>query len=161
MGNTNPTKNQAALAKPTGAERSTLEHQRFSEAGNVRVEKAFGKPDWRFSKTLSGTAPVADQSDPNTSEPDASEVFDGAGFAGLNGYLKFDDGSASIETVTVELWAKDPVNDGNWFLVDTAFTVNQFEELRFENQVRGRLVWLRFVDIGASIDDVYFYGCGE
>jgi len=52
--------------------------------------------------------------------------------------------------------ALDPTQN-NWFLVDSVAGISSYEEFRFADQVRGRSIWLRLVNIGATIEDIALY----
>lgn len=138
-----------------GVARTSAEWHKFSEGGHVLVEKAFGLPDWRFERSKTG---VVDDTAPNTAAPGDAQVFKAYGFAGLCGYLEFTGGTNP--TATLELWAFDTENK-KWFLVTTKAGVGDFEEARFEEQVRGRAVWIRFKDIAGNPTSFVFRGCGE
>lgn len=121
----------------------------MSESENVRVEVHCADPDYARAKTLAASAPIADQASPNSSAPNAGEVWDMKGYRGGHGYVVLD----QAETVDIELWALDPQNN-KWFTVASVAGVASYEEFRFPEQVRGRSIWLRLTNIGATIEAI-------
>lgn len=116
---------------------------------NVRVEIHSAAPDYSWVKTLAAAAPIANEATPNATPPEASRVWDLKGYRGLHGYFVLD----AAQTVDVQLWALDPVND-DWMLVDSVANVPSYQEFRFADGVRGRSVILRLVNIGNTITSI-------
>lgn len=116
---------------------------------NIRVEIHTADPDYTRSKALTGSAPLADQANPNSTPPSGAEIWDMKGYRGGHGYVILD----QAETVDVELWALDPTNN-KWFVVAAVSGIGSYEEFRFPDQVRGRSIWLRLINIGATIESI-------
>jgi len=92
---------------------------------------------------------MADDADPNAAAPPAAQIWDMTGYMSGSGYLVLD----AAETVDLQLWALDAPNN-TWFRVATLANVARYTEFAFTNQVRGRVIWLRMVNIGAAIRDI-------
>lgn len=112
-----------------------------STSHNVRVEKAFARPCFDKMRTVLisgiGTSDVI--------PPAADKHWNGEGYSGLSGYIQnVDVGDAILPTATVdlELWAYDKQNS-NWFLVETKAAVLSNTQVRFEEAVRWRTVFVR------------------
>lgn len=140
---------KASKSSEYSAHLPTLQLKSFSEGENIRVELHAAEPNYEREKTYAGSAPLADQGDPNTTPPPANEIWDLKGYHGGHGYVILD----QDEDVDVELWVKDDQNN-KWFRAATAISVPSYEEFRFPEAVRGRSVWLRLTNIGTTIEDI-------
>lgn len=135
-------------AKETGytVQAQSLFTQAVSADENIRTEVHVAAPDYTRSKTEAGAAPIADEANPNTTPPPASEIWDLKGYMGGHGYMVITGGG----TVDVQMWVLDPANN-QWFLVTTQASVATLTEFRFANQIRGRSVWLRLINFGGAV----------
>ena len=115
----------------------------YSDSYNKRVEIAYPAPCYRFRRTV--TLANIGTSDVIPPPQEDSNVFIGEGFAGMSGYIDFRSGineEVPAATVNVELWAKDDENNV-WFLVDSQTGVGHRQELRFQDKVRWRKVFVK------------------
>ena len=152
MSDINKNKNRASLRVNTEAKYQAsvarLQRDSFSASENQRTEIHVADPNYVYTRTNTGSAPMADQANPNSTPPLSAEVWDLKGYSGGHGYLVL----SAAEDVDIELWARDE-QSGAWFLVDTLTDIPGYTEFRFPN-IRGRKIWMRLTNIGTSLTSV-------
>lgn len=139
----NRARTQVTLAGGKAGYDSSWEAQTLSVGFNRRVEMVYADAVYAYTKTHTG---ASDEGDPNASAPPADEIWDLAGYSGLNGYLEI----TGAGDVDVELWALDRTAS-KWFYVGRVDDVATLTEFRFANAVRNRTIWLRIVDLTGTI----------
>lgn len=139
--------------------RGDAEIGKFSEAENVRVEKAWPTPAYLFERSITFAAlHASDSSGPNSTKPQGNNLWNLRGFSGLSGYVVFTGGTSP--TVDLELWLLDETN-GVYLRSDEVLAVGEKELFRFPESARSHKAFLRMASSSGSPTSAVIRATGE
>jgi len=138
----------------TGA-RSSAEVAKFTAAQHLAVETSCAFPDYlNWQRTV-----AANEADPTATPPDAPNLlWDLRGYRSAHAYLSFTAGTAP--TAVLELWGYDKEANAYFLIAASAATAGAVE-IRFDEQIRNRTVFVRITTITGAPTDVTLHFCPE
>jgi hypothetical protein len=155
----NNLRKRSGFVQNQASNRGDAELGKFSEAENVRVEKAWPTPSYTFRRDVTFSAlHASDSAGPNSTAPEGNNLWNLRGFSGMAGYVTFPDGTSP--TVDLELWIFDETNSV-YLLSEEAFAVGEKTLFRFPEATRSHKCFLRVAAHTGSPTSAIIRATGE